>query len=555
VQVRRIAVVVLVLAGVVWPAASGVATNPATTQAAAAGSLQADFNNDGFADLAVTVPYEDVGAIPDAGAVHVLYGAPTGLGAAGGQLLTQDSPGVPGVAEVGDVFGSALAAGDFDDDGFADLAVGVDGESLGGGATTAGAVNVLYGTAGGLMGVGSQVFTQDSPGVPGVAELGDVFGVALAAGDFDGDGFDDLVVGVPGEDLGGVEFGGAVNVLGGAGGGLTGSGSQLFTQDSPGVDDSAEGFDGFGEALATGDFDDDGFADLAVGVNREDLGGLSEAGAVNVLPGTPGGLTGIGSQLLTQDSPGVGSVAEVLDVFGYAVAAGDFNRDGFVDLAVGAAFEDVGAVQAAGAVNVLPGASGGLTGIGSQLLTQNSPGVPGSAELDDVFGYALATGDFDNNGFTDLAVGVPGENLGAVEAGATNVLLAADGGLTGAGGQLLSQDSPGVPGVAEEDFFAEGLTAADFDDDGFDDLAVGVPGEDVGAVMEAGAANVVYGAAGGLTATGSQLFTQDTPGMPDTAEGDDLFALGLAASGPQRATAPPASLPSRSSPRPAPADR
>jgi hypothetical protein len=535
VRVRRIAVVVvLVLAGVVWPAARGVARNPATSQAAPAGSLQADFNNDGFADLAVTVPFEDVGTIPDAGAVHVLYGTPTGLGAPGGQLLTQDSPGVPGVAEVGDDFGSALATGDFDDDGFADLAVGVDGEDLGG-ATTAGAVNVLYGTAGGLTGVGSQVFTQDSPGMPGVAELGDVFGVALATGDVDNDGFDDLVVGVPGEDLGGVEFGGAVHVLGGAGGGLTGSGSQLFTQDSPGVGDSAEGFDGFGEALATGDFDNDGFDDLAVGVHREDLGSLSEAGAVNVLPGAPGGLTGTGSQLLTQDSPGVGSIAEVLDVFGYAVAAGDFNRDGFADLAVGAAFEDVGAVQAAGAVNVLPGAPGGLTGTGSQLLAQDSPGVPGSAELDDVFGSALATGDFDNNGFTDLAVGVPGENLGAVEAGAANVLLAAGGGLTGAGGQLFTQDSPGVPGVAEEDFFAEGLTAADFDDDGFDDLAVGVPGEDVGAVMEAGAANVAYGAAGGLTATGSQLFSQDTPGMPDTAEDNDGFALALAASGPQRA--------------------
>jgi hypothetical protein len=179
--VRRIAVaVILVLAGVVWPAASGVARNPATTQAAAAGSLQADFNNDGFADLAVTVPFEDVGTIPDAGAVHVLYGAPTGLGAAGGQLFTQDSPGVPGVAEVGDDFGSALAAGDFDDDGFADLAVGVPGEDVGA-VMEAGAANVAYGAAGGLTATGSQLFTQDTPGVPDTAEGNDGFALALAA--------------------------------------------------------------------------------------------------------------------------------------------------------------------------------------------------------------------------------------------------------------------------------------------------------------------------------------------------------------------------------------
>jgi FG-GAP repeat len=113
---------------------------------------------------------------------------------------------------------------------------------------------------------------------------------------------------------------------------------------------------------------------------------------------------------------------------------------------------------------------------GSLLVTQDSPGVPGSAELDDVFGYALAVGDFGNNGFVDLAVGVPGE--------------------------------------------------------------------DVGPVMEAGAANVVYGAAGGLSSAGASC-SQDSPGVPGTAEGDDLFAEALAASGPQRAAAPPAS-PSRS---------
>jgi FG-GAP repeat len=164
--------------------------------------------------------------------------------------------------------------------------------------------------------------------------------------------------------------------------------------------------------------------------------------------------------------------------------------------------------------------------------------------------------DFNNDGFADLAVAVPFEDVGTIpDAGAVHVLDGTPTGLGAAGGQLLTQDSPGVPGIAEVDFFAEGLTAADFDGDGFDDLAVGIPGEDVGAVMEAGAANVTYGAAGGLTATGSQLFTQDTPGIPDTAEANDLFALGLAASGPQRATAPPASPTSRPSPRPAPADR
>jgi hypothetical protein len=110
-QVRRIAVAaILVLAGVVWPAASGAARNPATTQAAAAGSLQADFNNDGFVDLAVGVPGEDVGAVMEAGAANVAYGAAGGLTATGSQLFTQDTPGMPDTAEGNDGFALALAA-------------------------------------------------------------------------------------------------------------------------------------------------------------------------------------------------------------------------------------------------------------------------------------------------------------------------------------------------------------------------------------------------------------------------------------------------------------
>ena len=178
---RRIPVVlVLILAACVWPLASGVAYSSSTTYAAAAGSLQADFNHDGFADLAVGAPFEDVGTIPDGGAVNVLYGSAGKLAGVGSQLFTQDSPGVGSSAEPGDSFGFTLAAGDFNHDTFDDLAVGASNEGVGT-IPAAGAVNVLYGSAGKLSGVGSQLFTQDSPGVGSSAEPGDLFGEALAA--------------------------------------------------------------------------------------------------------------------------------------------------------------------------------------------------------------------------------------------------------------------------------------------------------------------------------------------------------------------------------------
>ena len=122
--------------------------------AAGAAQVHGDFNGDGIADLAIGVPNEDVGTIADAGAVNVLYGTATGLSSATNQIWTQNSLGIVGdVSEDFDLFGFALAAGDFNGDGFDDLAVGVVGEDVAvfmGTVANAGAINVLYGSANGL---------------------------------------------------------------------------------------------------------------------------------------------------------------------------------------------------------------------------------------------------------------------------------------------------------------------------------------------------------------------------------------------------------------------
>ncbi len=252
--VRQVVLVAVLLTLLVLPAqtpwmAVGKSVAASAPRAGRSPSPSADFNGDGFADLAIGVPYEDVESITDAGAVQVLYGSSAGLTAADDQLWTQDSPGMEDIAESYDYFG-ALAAGDFNGDGLADLAIGVSHEDLGT-KIDAGAVNVLYGSATGLSAANNQFWNQDSTAIRGQAGRQDNFGWPLAAGDFSGDGKADLAIGVPEEDVKGIESAGAVNALYGSPNGLNAANSQIWTQYPSRVKDVPESYDRFGSSLAS----------------------------------------------------------------------------------------------------------------------------------------------------------------------------------------------------------------------------------------------------------------------------------------------------------------
>jgi FG-GAP repeat protein len=375
-------------------------------------------------------------------------------------LWDESNPFVPGEPVQDDEFGGALAAGDFDGNGFVDLAIGVPGATVGT-ETLAGAVVVLFGSATGLTSGASQRWTQDTTGIQDSAEPNDNFGAALAAGDFHADGDMDLAIGVPNEGFGSVSEAGAVAVLYGSASGLSATYNQLWGQDSTNIQDTSESIDRFGSALAAGDFDGNGQGDLAVGVPREDVGSVTDAGAVNVIYGSNQGLSATGNQFWNQDSSGVNNMAEDGDMFGGALGAGEFGNGSQSDLAIGEETEDVKSALDAGGVNVLYGGSSGLSSTGDQFWSQDSQGINGTAEQSDFFGASLAGGDFDGDGQADLGVGAAYEQLSGMNtAGAVNVIYGSGAGLSSTGDQFWNQDSADVEGEVEAgDFFGSALAS------------------------------------------------------------------------------------------------
>jgi hypothetical protein len=381
--------------------------------------------------------------------------------------------------------GNSLVSGNFNGDGYDDLAISDLFELDTTNGTHAGAVWIFYGGPDGLQISTVQHITENTAGVPGTSEEGDKFGGALAAGDITGDGKDDLAVGLPDESLGSATLAGGVIVFKGSTTGVvTGTGALWIDQNSSGVPGTAETDDGFGWALTIGKVNTDKYADLIIGTPFENYtDGGTGSGMLTQFWGSAAGvsLTGVTSISGESVTSAAKTTGEYVFLLGLSTAIGDLNKDGYGDIVVGAPYTEVNWLESPGAVVTIPGRGTGLSTSGAKVISQNTSGVSGSSETDDYFGDSIAVGDVTGDGYADVVTGAPGEAIGTLtNAGLIAMLRGSSSGLTGTNSQSLDQSSSLVPGSAEtNDYFADSVDILNLDGKGTPEILAGSPGEEV----------------------------------------------------------------------------
>ncbi|MBK7876822.1 MAG: VCBS repeat-containing protein [Planctomycetes bacterium] len=403
-------------------------------------SMNGDVNGDGRSDLLVGAPSSDAGGL-DSGSVALHRAGLAGLESVAGWSFPTSPTGFAG-HEIG---ASAALAGDVNNDGFGDVLVGAPGTSNG--QANEGRAYLFYGNASGAPSTLSGQFWFFESN-----ELDAEVGRSVAsAGDVNGDGYVDVLVGAPGRHLADLNRG-AVFVFHGSATGLPTTPSLVLS--------GPLGDTRFGAAVAcAGDVNRDGYSDVIVGAPNADDGAVPDAGAAYLFVGSATGL------IPTPASIGRGAGPNA--AFGAALAsAGDVDRDGYADLVVGAPFHQAAAPTGGGRVTVHRGGSGPAPDVFATTL-RTFDGGQANAE----FGASVGgIGDLDADGYSDLVLAAPRHDGVGADSGRLLVYLGSSTGPAAAATQTLAGGATGVQ------LGGSVATAGDWNGDGFSDLVAAQPG-------------------------------------------------------------------------------
>ncbi|NCG21688.1 MAG: hypothetical protein GWP91_21950, partial [Rhodobacterales bacterium] len=390
-----------------------------------------DVNGDGYDDVIVGAWFDDDVAV-STGSAYVFSGSATGIDLATETRLTASD------AAQADYFGwSVSGAGDVDGDGYDDVIVG---------AYRGGSVGAAYVYRGGAGGV------ERSTEVILTVEFGtaDDFGWSVSdAGDVNNDGYGDVVVGAPGN---AVQPGAAYVYMGGP------DGIQVISELKFSASDGVP-LDEFGFSVsAAGDVNGDGFGDVVVGARAADENGVG-SGAAYVYLGSVNG-TNPADEVKLMASDGAAN-----DWYGDSVSgAGDVDGDGYADVLVGAYLDD----DAGGASGAAYLYTGGVDGVASSTEVKITAS---DAAGDDHFGIAVSgAGDVDGDGFGDVIIGAQWDGDGGSKTGSAWLYQGSSAGLNLSLGLKLNA-ADGEP----DDYFGTSVSGAgDVNGDGADDVLVGV---------------------------------------------------------------------------------
>ncbi len=424
-----------------------------------------DITGDGYSDVIISAPKYDDGANTTEGRVFIYHGSGSGLPASPNYVLDDGN-------QVGLWFGTSVAsAGDINGDGYSDVIIGAprynDGANFGEGRCF-----IYHGSSAGLS--VSPVSTPDD------ANQGNAwFGISVAsAGDVNGDGYSDVIIGAD-QCINGDGTDGAAFVYHGSGSGLSASFSSRRH-------DASQNNTWYGASVAcAGDVNGDGYSDVIVGAWQYNDGGNSGEGRAYVYHGSA---TGISAS--TNSTPD--DANQITAWFGYSVAsAGDVNGDGYSDVVVGALFYDDGVNTNEGRAFVYHGSAAGLS-----TSPNNTQDDANQASAN--FGYSVATaGDVNADGYSDVIIGAfmfdDGANL---DEGRAFVYHGSAAGLSATPNN--TQDDANQAGA---NFGVSVSSAGDVNGDGYSDVIIGANNYDDGVNTAEGRAYIYHGSVSGLGAS------------------------------------------------------